>query len=211
MLYDMTQHKVSQILEVFTATQDEAVFLWHQELKPEFSNTLLAAILEQHRANYDLWHMEDFARRTDVPAEEIAATKRRIDRTNQIRNDLIEKIDNAILSAFAPHDAAPLHSETLGMMIDRLSILSLKLYHTEEELARTDVDNAHWARNGERRRILLEQRADLKECLLRIWSLACAGEVRIKLYRQLKMYNDPGLNPELYRNSAAPANGVFPK
>jgi hypothetical protein len=82
-----------------------------------------------------------------------------------------------------------------------LSILSLKIYHTDEQIHRLDVDPSHIAKNHDRKRILLEQRGDLAECLLRAWTQACAGQVRFKLYRQLKMYNDPTLNPELYQRT----------
>lgn len=204
----MTQD-VLQSLEAVTDLQDSAVALWHQQRTVHTGNGLLSSVIKQHRANYDLWHLEDFARRGDVAAEEIAATKRKIDTTNQLRNDLVENIDNLILGTLGdPHIDAALHSETIGMMIDRLSILCLKLYHTEEELRRSDAGSEHLSRNTERRQTLLEQRADLKECLLRVWSQAVAGRVRIKLYRQLKMYNDPALNPQIYgRGSAALMGG----
>ena len=85
-------------------------------------------------------------------------------------------------------------------MIDRLSILALKLFHTREETERADAPEGHAARNRERLAILTEQRADLAECLARLWEEVLAGTSRFKLYRQLKMYNDPALNPAMYRN-----------
>lgn len=92
-----------------------------------------------------------------------------------------------------------LHSETPAMMIDRLSILSLKIFHTIEQVRRTGVSAEHVSRNRERLEILREQRKDLAAALNELWHDVLAGKRRFKLYRQLKMYNDPELNPELYR------------
>jgi hypothetical protein len=130
--------------------------------------------------------------------------KRRIDATNQRRNDLSEQIDQMLLDSLAaeglPSAEAALHSESPGLMIDRLSILALKLFHTGEEMGREDAPEGHAARNRERLAILTEQRDDLAECLVRLWEETLAGTRRFKLYRQLKMYNDPALNPAVYRN-----------
>jgi hypothetical protein len=95
-----------------------------------------------------------------------------------------------------------LHSESPGLMIDRLSILSLKLYHTEQELGRVSAPAGHRERNRERLRVLAEQRADLLLCLEQLWAESLAGTRRFKVYRQLKMYNDPALNPVLYASLA---------
>jgi hypothetical protein len=154
-------------------------------------------VLAQHQENFDLWHEEDKARDPDAPDSVIAAVKHAIDRINQRRNDLAEQIDMALLQA-APQQDGPLHSETPGMMIDRLSILSLKIFHTAEELARRDVDDAHRERNRLRLETLNTQRDDLALALDTLWSDVQAKRRRFKLYRQLKMYNDPELNPILY-------------
>jgi hypothetical protein len=95
--------------------------------------------------------------------------------------------------------AAPLHSETPGLIIDRLSILALKIFHTEEQLHRSTPD--HQARNRDRLALLIAQRDDLAACLDALWSEIATGTRRFKLYRQLKMYNDPDLNPVLYNRS----------
>ena len=97
-----------------------------------------------------------------------------------------------------PAPDAELNSESPGLMIDRLSILSLKIFHTREEIGRTDAPEGHAERNRERLAILLEQRGDLAECLTQLWQQALDGRRRFKLYRQLKMYNDPNLNPAVY-------------
>jgi Protein of unknown function (DUF4254) len=91
-----------------------------------------------------------------------------------------------------------LHSETPGMIIDRLSILSLKIFHTQEQIEREDVESAHVERNRQRLEVLTRQRQDLAECLTALWRDINAGRRHFKLYRQLKMYNDPELNPEIY-------------
>jgi hypothetical protein len=162
-------------------------------------DALMAFILDQHRANFDLWHQEDLARDMSATAENIATVKHAIDRLNQDRNDLVEKIDETLLCAVPGQNCcAPLNSEPPGLIIDRLSILALKIYHTREEALRETATNAHRFRNQDRLHVLEEQRADLAECLDELWKQVLAGERRFKLYRQLKMYNDPQLNPVLY-------------
>jgi hypothetical protein len=97
-----------------------------------------------------------------------------------------------------PNPDAELHSETPGLIIDRLSILSLKLFHTKEEIDRKDAPPGHGERNRKRYDILAEQRKDLANCLDRLWEQVNSGQRRFKLYRQMKMYNDPTLNPKVY-------------
>lgn len=158
-------------------------------------------VLDQHQANFDLWHCEDQARDPDASDAAIVAVKRSIDRLNQRRNDLVEQIDLALLNAATLNPSAPLHSETPGLIIDRLSILSLKLFHTEEQLHRSTPE--HRALNQQRLLLLNEQRTDLSACLTHLWADVLSGQRRFKLYRQLKMYNDPALNPVLYSKSSA--------
>jgi Protein of unknown function (DUF4254) len=99
-----------------------------------------------------------------------------------------------------PNPKAELNSESPGLIIDRLSILALKLFHTQEEIARPDAPAGHAERNRQRHQILDEQRSDLADALDRLWQQTLAGERRFKLYRQLKMYNDPALNPAVYKS-----------
>ena len=163
----------------------------------------LTLVSRQHRANFELWHIEDEARAPGASEAELAAVKRRVDQTNQQRNDLAEELDRTLLNWLAerglPNADAPLHSESPGLIIDRLSILALKIYHTGEEAARDDAPQGHAERNRERFAILAEQRADLGACLDALWRDTLAGTRRFKLYLQLKMYNDPTLNPAVYR------------
>lgn len=156
-------------------------------------------ILDQHQANFDLWHREDAARDPDASDRTIVQVKHDIDRLNQLRNDLVEQIDLALLQLAPEISAAPLHSESPGLIIDRLSILALKIFHTEEQLHRSTPEHQH--RNNDRLLVLNQQRADLVSCLADLWNDVLAGRRRFKLYRQLKMYNDPTLNPVLYTRS----------
>ncbi len=165
---------------------------------------LLSLVAAQHLTNYRLWHVEDLARLQTATTADIARAKRTIDRINQQRNDLAEQVDALLLAETAAHAIAastsiPLHSETPGMMIDRLSILSLKMYHTQEEVDRMDAPVGHAARNQERLQVLKAQRSDLATCLDQLWQAVLAGERRFNLYYQMKMYNDPSLNPALYQ------------
>lgn len=158
-----------------------------------------------HRFNAMLWDEEDLARRTDVPDRDIAANKRAIDRYNQQRNDAIERIDEVLLGDLrhvARRSGARLHSETPGAMIDRLSILSLKIYHMSLQVLRTDADADHIDACRAKLARLQEQRADLQGCFDDAIAAASRGDVYFKIYRQYKMYNDPTLNPQLYGRKA---------
>ncbi|RXZ37104.1 DUF4254 domain-containing protein [Oxalobacteraceae bacterium CAVE-383] len=158
-------------------------------------------IKANHHYNRRLWHEEDKARRTDVDPAEIAASKRLIDKYNQKRNDAIEAIDKAILTELSavPHAAdARLNSETAGAMIDRLSILSLKIFHMRLQTERDDVDADHIETCRAKLQRLFIQRRDLASCLDDLLAEAAAGRAYFKLYRQFKMYNDPALNPYLH-------------
>jgi hypothetical protein len=188
--------------------QDGRTRLWHEvQPEPVRDESLEALVEAQHAANFALWHAEDEARRPSAGDAAIAAVKREIDRVNQVRNDTAEHIDACLLASLQKASRqypsmmkrGDQHSETPGMMMDRLSILSLKLFHTQEELDRAAAPPGHRERNAERLATLQEQRNDLAGCLDRVWTQVCAGERYFKQYRQLKMYNDPELNPVLYR------------
>lgn len=159
---------------------------------------LWQAISDNHACNIALWDEEDQARRRDVPDSAIANSKRLIDGHNQRRNDAIERVDELILSGLPPpRESARLHSETAGGLIDRLSILSLKIYHMDWQTRREDVDKTHLDTSRARLERLIEQRDDLAGCLDTLLKGCLAGTLRFKVYRQFKMYNDPKFNPWL--------------
>jgi post-segregation antitoxin (ccd killing protein) len=187
---------------LITRMQDEMTAALHQtdgEMEVEASaDGLMALAMAQHRSNFDLWHEEDKARAPEATAAEIARVKRAIDLLNQRRNDLVEKMDVWLIERLEQNAAAALHSETPGLMIDRLSILALKIYHTRDEADRASATEEHRMRNVERLAVLEEQRDDLAGCLDLLWAEVLGGTRRFKLYRQMKMYNDPELNPAVY-------------
>ncbi len=170
-----------------TELHDLRTSQWHQDT-PLVSATgeseFLDQVTAQHLSNFELWHEEDRARIPGAPDRTIARVKRAIDRINQRRNDLAEGCDAMLLAFLAernlPNPDAELHSESPGLIIDRLSILSLKLYHTREEIGRPDAPAGHRERNEERHRILLEQRSDLAHCLDHLWVEVLAGAASIQ-------------------------------
>jgi hypothetical protein len=188
---------------------DHCLAYWHTDpgdYRP--AGLLLHPVaLELSYRNYLLWHEEDKARRTDVDNAVIATVKRAIDRYNQERNDLIEKLDEAILAWIEerqPTEVADvINSETPGSIVDRISILSLKVYHMAEDAERTDITAVHRERSLQRLDLLKLQRHDLNRAFADLFDDYLAGRKRMKLYRQFKMYNDPTLNPEIYRRRNA--------
>jgi hypothetical protein len=171
-----------------------------------------------HRFNSLLWAEEDLARRTRVSDAEIAANKRNIDRYNQARNDATERIDELLLVALGlveagsaagdaprstPAAGARLNSETAGSMIDRLSIMALKVHAMRLQTQRADVDESHRRASQVKLERLQAQREDLAACLDELLADARAGRAYFKVYRQFKMYNDPRFNPVLAAEAAA--------
>lgn len=171
-----------------------------------------------HCFNCRLWAEEDLARRTQVGDAEIAANKRAIDGFNQARNDATERIDELLLVALGLVDAASartdtpvstvpagarLNSETAGSMIDRMSIMALKIHAMRGQTEREDVDAEHLATSHVKLARLKQQRADLGTCLDALLADAKAGHAYFKVYRQFKMYNDPRFNPALVAEARA--------
>lgn len=191
-------------LDKIDSLQTELVERWHHETPLAEGDGFLSLVAAQHLENFMLWHEEDEARSPSASDAVIAQVKRNIDGHNQRRNDLIEKLDEALLDALAAQGAwvnhqAPLNSETPGSMIDRCSILALKIFHMNEQTRRGDVDQTHKDQAAAKVAVLQTQRADLLGCLKALWSEAQAGTRQFKIYRQYKMYNDPRLNPAIYQ------------
>ncbi|MHB8536281.1 MAG: DUF4254 domain-containing protein [Sulfuricaulis sp.] len=193
---DVTAAAVSAYHDACFATPD-----WARGATAQFADGAWKYIELNHRFNCLLWDEEDQARRVDVSDTAIAANKRAIDRYNQGRQDAIEHIDELLLERLAgiePSAGARQNSETAGSMIDRSSILSLKILHMQRQTERTDASPAHVETCHAKLAILRQQRADLQRCFDRLLTEAARGETYFKVYRQYKMYNDPTLNPYLY-------------
>lgn len=147
------------------------------------------------------WHMEDVVRNPEIDPKEGLYWKRRIDKQNQVRTDTVEYIDSYYLQKFAdvkPLADAKINTESPAWAIDRLSILALKIYHMRLETLRTDVDQAHIDACREKLDVLLEQQKDLSQSIDELLEDIAAGRKYMKVYKQMKMYNDPNLNPVLY-------------
>ena len=148
------------------------------------------------------WHFEDIIRDPHINPEEALSLKRRIDRSNQDRTDLVEQIDSYFRQKYADvkmQADARLNTESPAWAIDRLSILALKIYHMREQVERTDVDAEHHERCEAKLNILLEQQADLSTAIDQLLADIEQGRIYMKVYRQMKMYNDPATNPVLYK------------
>lgn len=149
------------------------------------------------------WHLEDIIREPSIDPVQALVIKRRIDKSNQDRTDLVEVVDNIIfreLQNIKAPPAAGINTETPGWAIDRLSILALKVYHMNIEANREDADEQHRANCNNKLQVLLEQKNDMLIAIDQLLEDLMAGRKKMKLYKQMKMYNDPALNPVLYKN-----------
>lgn len=149
------------------------------------------------------WHMEDIIRNPEINPEEALKWKRKIDKSNQDRTDTVEYIDSYFLSKYkniTPLEGATINSESPAWALDRLSILALKIYHMDQEANRQDADDKHRTECQSKLTILLEQRKDLSKSIDELLEDFETGHKYMKVYKQMKMYNDPGLNPVLYAN-----------
>ncbi|MBE6208783.1 MAG: DUF4254 domain-containing protein [Rikenellaceae bacterium] len=147
------------------------------------------------------WHLEDIIRDPQIDPVEALKIKRRIDASNQDRTDMVEYIDSYMLDKYkdvAVSPEAKINTETPAWAIDRLSILALKIYHMAQEVARTDVSEEHKAACQKKLDVLLTQQVDLSQAIEELIADIEAGRKYMKTYKQMKMYNDPSLNPVLY-------------
>lgn len=190
----------------FAAHQTELTARWHQSTPAASQTGFLQLLEENHLRNFSLWHEEDVARRDDLGFERVYQAKRNIDRFNQERNNFAEEMDKAIVAELKPAESGcPRNSETPGMMIDRLSILALKEYHMHEETVRPEATPAHREKCAEKLARIRRQRNDLTTCLAELLADVAARRRTFSVYYQFKMYNDPALNPQLYRQTPPPA------
>ncbi len=147
------------------------------------------------------WHFEDLIREPSIDPKGGMALKRRIDSSNQKRTDMVEQIDDWFLDSFkdiAANEDANLNTESPAWVIDRLSILALKIYHMQEQVNRAEVNEAHIIKSQARLAILLEQKEDLTTAFKQLFEEYKSGSKIMKVYRQMKLYNDPSTNPALY-------------
>ncbi|QDT03245.1 hypothetical protein K227x_16270 [Rubripirellula lacrimiformis] len=185
-----------------TQLQIDAVDRWHRDPIDNPFDGIQSLVCQQHEFNYRLWHQEDKARSPSATDEEIANVKRAIDKLNQARNDMIEKVDDALTEilckAGVPASDGPINTETTGSAIDRLSIMSLRLYHYREQADRDGASDEHRGKVNERIALCEQQHADLSKSLQQLVDDIFAGKKQHRTYRQMKMYNDPSLNPAIY-------------
>lgn len=149
------------------------------------------------------WHLEDIIRNPQIDPVEALGIKRWIDRSNQERTDVVEYIDSYFLEKYktvVPSADASINTESPAWAIDRLSILALKIYHMQEEVNRTDASEEHRQACQRKLNVLQEQQRDLSAAIEELLSDIAAGKKFMKVYKQMKMYNDPSLNPVLYKN-----------
>ena len=150
------------------------------------------------------WHLEDLVRDPAIDPVVGLSLKRRIDASNQLRTDLVEQIDDYLIQLFSVVQTAAnrINTESPAWAIDRLSILALKIYHMEHEVNRKDAAMEHQQRCSAKLAVLIEQREDLSLSINQLLESIRGGQIRMKVYRQMKMYNDATLNPVLYQQKS---------
>lgn len=197
--------KVSEIFDIFNSQIVE----YHKTDSVDaltsnpFANGSFGYVLwEKNYIDTVQWHLEDLIRPSDIDPVEALALKRRIDASNQRRTDMVERIDDYYWSQFLsvqPLPDARINTETPAWAIDRLSILALKIYHFDIEVKRKDVSEEHHTKCLAKFNTLLTQKSDLMLAIEQLLDDLAHGAKVMKLYRQMKMYNDPSLNPALYQ------------
>ena len=195
--------KPEDVLLVF----QKSIQNWHVHLSPATNpykkDSMDYILYSKNHIDTIQWHVEDEIRRADIADSEIAKLKRQIDALNQERTNLVEVLDDYFLNLYKTviiESGARLNSETPAWLIDRMSILELKIYHMQEQTERKDADESHINQCKAKLAILLEQRKDLSTCLTELLEDLQQGKKFMKVYRQMKMYNDKNLNPALYAN-----------
>jgi hypothetical protein len=186
---------------------DDVILNYHifdsvdQDISNPYEDRLHALLYHKCWIDTVQWHVEDLVRDPEIDPQKGIEYKRLIDRLNQQRTDTVEKLDDYFLETFKNVTAAQtakLNTESPAWAIDRLSILALKIFHMQIEASRLDIDSAKKALCKQKLDILLEQRVDLSNSIDELLADIATGRKKMKVYRQLKMYNDPQLNPVLY-------------
>jgi hypothetical protein len=168
------------------------------------ANSFEALLYHKNWIDTVQWHLEDIIRKPEIDPKEGIAIKRRIDKSNQDRTDMVERVDDQFLSKFkdvVPKPAARMNSETPAWLLDRMSILLLKIYHMKEQTERKDVSADHVSKTKSKLSVLLEQREDMRQAYDELIEDIENGNRKFKVYRQMKMYNDSSLNPMLYEQN----------
>lgn len=168
---------------------------------PFDEGTIDSFLYEKNWIDVVQWHLEDIIRDPNIDPKEALKIKRTIDKSNQLRTDLVEQIDSYFLYLYKdvePAEDATINTESPAWALDRLSILAVKIYHMREETVRTDVDDEHIESCQQKLSVLLEQRKDLSLAIDELLEEIKEGNKVMKVYKQMKMYNDPALNPVLY-------------
>ena len=174
---------------------------WKTQNKTQQQHPFYQLVEENHAFNYQLWHAEDRARREDMGHEFVYLAKREIDQCNQQRNNRMEAMDEWLYHKLQPAQpgVCPIHSESPGMIIDRLSILALKAYHMDLQTKRLEADEAHRQNCRLKLEVIHQQLEQLARCLEELLQEISSKKRTFRVYHQFKMYNDPNLNPELYQ------------
>lgn len=190
---------------------NQSIIDYHKEdhvdapsLNPYNENSIEFLLYKKNWIDTVQWHLEDLIRDPNIAPEELVELKRRIDSSNQVRTDTVEKMDDWFLDFFSdvsPAEDARMNSETPAWLLDRMSILTLKVYHMKEQTQRTDVSEDHLQKCRNKLEILNEQTQDMALCFDQLIEDIQNGSRYMKVYRQMKMYNDTSLNPVLYKKS----------
>ncbi|MFT4059612.1 MAG: DUF4254 domain-containing protein [Legionella sp.] len=190
-------------ISAITQLHKQCIIQWKSSGIAYCHHDFYRLIEENHAFNFQLWHAEDKARRDDMGHEFVYHAKREIDQHNQARNNRMEAMDAWLYNELQPaaHMQCPVNSESPGMIIDRLSILSLKSYHMTLQTERQDVDETHRQNCCAKLAVIHQQLEQLSACLQQLLLEIREKKRTFRIYHQFKMYNDPTLNPELYGGS----------
>jgi len=193
-------NKIFDDSTVYYHTMDDV----YATLKNPYSeNTIEGSLFKKNWIDAVQWHLEDIIRDPKIDPIKALEIKRWIDRSNQERTDLVEQIDSYFLAKYKDVKIQPnttLNTESPAWAVDRLSILALKIYHMQQEVIRKDASEEHLAKCHAKLNVLLEQKKDLSLAIDQLLADIESGHKHMKVYRQMKMYNDPALNPVLYAN-----------